>query len=173
MEFVNGKDDIPYTIDNKTCLKWKNKKSSKKNKLSSPVTHQVTVSFINPSWQRYTTELRRWRHMPCQLRKLLEQAAARALRRREEQRPQTVAMHRGFFDESVQNTWISDGEVGIRLGHIMKIMIDIIYEFHIYIYIYVGEKMFQIIGISLLHMGVFVVILLWHVMDVRQQMPRI
>ena len=136
MEFVNGKDDIPYTIDNKTCLKWKNKKSSKKNKLSSPVTHQVTVSFINPSRQRHTTELRRWRHMPCQLRKLLEQAAARARkRRREEQRPQTVTMHRGFFDESVQNTWISDGEVGIRLGHIMKIMIDIIYEFHIYIYI--------------------------------------
>ena len=51
-------------------------------------------------------------------------------------------------------------------------MIDIIYEFHIYIYIYVGEKMFQIIGISLLHMGMFVVILLWHVIDVRQQMPR-
>ena len=78
---------IPYIIDNKTCLKWKNKTSSKppssKKKLSSPVTHQVTVSFINPSWQRHTTELRRWRHMPCQLRELLEQAAVRRRRREE------------------------------------------------------------------------------------------
>ena len=79
-------------------------------------------------------------------------------------------MHRGFFDESVQNTWISargswDSSWAYNENHEISYMNSI--------YIYVGEKMFQIIGISLLHMGVFVVILLWHVIDVRQQMPRI
>ena len=136
------------------------------------MTHQVTVSFINPSRQRHTTELRRWRHMPCQLRKLLEQAAARARkRRREEQRPQTVTMHRGFFDESVQNTWISRGSWDSSWAyHEISYMNSI----HMCKKIYVGERCFRlIIGISLLHMGMFVVILLWHVIDVRQRMPRI